>query len=160
MAIERITRIAHEVRVELQSWLKDKFREDLECTCGICSYTLYRVLCAVGYNAELVESVDNNEGHCWVEVGGYVVDLTATQFGYREVVFVRRIAAYNIFPGGVEFEENKYNYLKRGRPAVISVLGWGLGQSPREYMKHVDSLVRRFRNGGKKAIKKNNRSRT
>ena len=48
--------------------------------CLLASRTLEAILNHFGYDAKVVGTSDLS-GHFWVEVGNYIIDITATQFG-------------------------------------------------------------------------------
>ena len=58
---------------------------DLCGLCGIASAYLASLLRARGLEAEVVVWSSSCEGHCYVECGGYLVDVTSTQFGRQKV---------------------------------------------------------------------------
>jgi hypothetical protein len=65
---------------------------NLSGMCAIASFTLARALESEGIIAIPIQGyVDNGGGHCWIEVAGNVVDVTATQFdrfkGYPYLTF-------------------------------------------------------------------------
>lgn len=62
------------------------FDQDLCCACAVASEALARFLRREGFDARFVEGqyvpwdLDGDTNHCWVEVGKWIVDITATQF--------------------------------------------------------------------------------
>ncbi len=91
-----------------------------------------------GYDAVVVRAWYHGSNHCWVAVDGHVVDITATQFGHFDTVYVTPIGAN---PG---YEFANWGRLKRwdwmedaldvfalsDADAVKHVSRWGSGQSP------------------------------
>lgn len=55
--------------------------------CAIASAHLFNELKHAGYKP-VIHATDE---HCWVEVSGTVVDITAMQFGYKDIVIANRI---------------------------------------------------------------------
>lgn len=74
---------------------RGRFAEDLNgaCCVAVC-------LLAITYEAHGIACVNEGAwlsrydcGHEWIAVGGVPVDITATQFGYPELVRLRRVVA-------------------------------------------------------------------
>jgi hypothetical protein len=63
-------------------------KADLFSMCAVASATLFRELCRrrIGKNPKVVEGEYWAKEHCWVEVDGYVVDITASQFKGPQIV--------------------------------------------------------------------------
>ncbi len=78
---KKIKRIAMRVRKVMIAHAETVgYRSDLGGMCAVASFTLSRMLCREGIPAYPVVGYCCGEGHCWVEVNGKVVDITATQF--------------------------------------------------------------------------------
>lgn len=60
----------------------DLFPDTLDGMCGIASAYLFKELKKHKLNPTLAE----NSSHCFILCKGYIVDITASQFGYRRVV--------------------------------------------------------------------------
>lgn len=100
MQTERlIERAGWVVRDEIQSFVitqspMDFDSESLQGACGIASLLLNRVLRRLGVKSEFVMGCYKDdwgdENHCWVEIPelNRVVDITATQFGVSDEVFI------------------------------------------------------------------------
>lgn len=58
---------------------------DLTGMCGIASGKLWSMLTESGFNARIAIRNKVGDGHCFVIVDNYIVDVTATQFGLRAV---------------------------------------------------------------------------
>jgi hypothetical protein len=56
----------------------------LERLCGVASGHLFTQL----RKAKLKARIRMNDCHCFVEYGGFIVDITATQFGRRKVLII------------------------------------------------------------------------
>jgi hypothetical protein len=96
---QRVLEVAARVRAAAELLAeRKKRRADLGGMCAIVSAALVRALWQAGIASELVEghyrAIVRDRvpggfgcwhrypvGHCWVHVGGFVLDLTATQFG-------------------------------------------------------------------------------
>jgi hypothetical protein len=65
-------------------------REDLGCMCATASFALYTELKKNGYDCVFVSGRFKDWcDHCWVEIDGMIVDITATQFsGIEDDVLV------------------------------------------------------------------------
>jgi hypothetical protein len=63
-------------------------QENLEMMCAVASATLFRELCrrGIGKNLRVVEGEYWQKEHCWVEVSGYIVDITASQYRGPRIV--------------------------------------------------------------------------
>jgi hypothetical protein len=98
--------------------------------CAIASIVLWRALRAAGFrDTSVVRGWYFGSNHCWVEVEGLLVDVTATQFGAtRAVVFEpvehARIHGYELFKGPYSAD--------RDEAALRSTSTWCEGQSPCE----------------------------
>jgi len=82
-------KIAKKVRKTLDSLVEDgifTFSSDLCGLCAIGSWFLVKKLREKGYNAELYISEAGN--HVWCQVGKTVIDVTVTQFGHREKIYL------------------------------------------------------------------------
>lgn len=64
-------------------------KDNLQGMCGISSYSLYKALMEINIPATLQLGVHKSYGtaHCWVETDK-VIDITATQFGRPEAVYI------------------------------------------------------------------------
>ena len=60
----------------------DLFPDTLDGMCGIASAYLFKELKRYKLNPTLAE----NNNHCFILCKGYIIDITASQFGYRRVV--------------------------------------------------------------------------
>lgn len=119
-----VVRAAHEVRSEFErvaereeSWYIN--RKNLAGLCARASYALVLALAAEGVEAELVLGRYDGKGHCWVEVAGHVVDVTATQFGTKRRVAVSKVGA-----------NKKYSEFARGDDALHLTETWPFEQQP------------------------------
>lgn len=92
--LDEIKRIAKEVRNNAVSVLtkpKYGFREDLHGACGICSMALKESIEKIIPEAKpiVVHGLFRKiNWHCWVEINGSIIDVTATQFGVKEKVLI------------------------------------------------------------------------
>ncbi len=91
-AKSQLVKIATEVREWAEDWnkLHDMFSYDLCGMCAIAAAELHRALVLNGYEPLIIVSEDNGACHCFVVCDGYLLDVTATQFGefYNEPVVV------------------------------------------------------------------------
>ena len=88
--------IASIVRLKMEELLGTEMfqdvSEDLCGACAICSVALCKSLKRFGYKADLVHGMYQGYAcHCWVELDGKIYDMTATQFGIIEKVFITDI---------------------------------------------------------------------
>ena len=138
LAATELERLGRAVRRELSPLLlrgikSGDFYGDFGGACAIVSYTMYRVLRKQGLEPTLALAGGRFRTylHCWVEVDGFIVDLTATQFGYkRPVQVVTRPSEWH------------KPLISRGRRVITEVKGWH-GQSPLRHRHTIDSVVNR-----------------
>lgn len=105
---------------------------DLDCYCAIASFKIWSALKKLGYSPTFVEYLGGKygelcryEGHCFVICNGYLIDVTATQFGWKEPVVVRT------------FREELYWYITHSARTVDGIKkllkNWPVEQKPRRY---------------------------
>jgi hypothetical protein len=88
----KIREIGTRVRNLCLKKYEKRFSSSLAECCAIASGRLYKELVKEGFKPVIVETTytDRNEeddyGHCYILVDGYVLDVTATQFGQSEPV--------------------------------------------------------------------------
>jgi len=93
-----ILSVAREVRAKCVKFaLSDKARNydfhtrsDLECMCAVASHALVMALKKKGCHGHIVCGDFNGNDHCWVDIYGHVVDITASQFGFPDIVIVTK----------------------------------------------------------------------
>ena len=68
--------------------------DELEGFCGIASARLLKHLQAAGLDAKVIEAPPGSYSHFFIEVEGYLVDITASQFGKPRIV-IRRLSSVN-----------------------------------------------------------------
>lgn len=95
-----LLKAAIHVRNEIEDFVfgQDRFNfdpENLQGACAIASYTLHRTLNNLHIPNRFVmgwfrDKWSNDENHCWLEVGEHIVDITATQFGISDKVYVTK----------------------------------------------------------------------
>ena len=68
----------YQIAANVRSWAKrrNKYNPTLERWCGICSVRLWRKLKVAGFSPKIA----HNDGHAFVIVDGYLVDVTSSQF--------------------------------------------------------------------------------
>lgn len=85
-------KIAQKVRKKCEKYVKGLensiYGETLSCLCAVASKALQNELVEAGYNTKLVYGNAFGDTHCWVELDGKIYDITATQFGVEEKVYV------------------------------------------------------------------------
>lgn len=92
---EKLQELAHKIRRKSEIYArKHNYENNLEQLCMITSYALGKEMKKLGMRPKFIEG--NNEVgcnlHCWIEWRGLVIDLTATQFGCPDKVFIKRLA--------------------------------------------------------------------
>lgn len=131
MKIEHVHKIASKVRRQCQGFRRTKAcdpydfknKSDLDCMCAVASFALKSALNKRGAKAKVVFGVMKQHGdtkprfdHCWVRVGRNYVDITATQFGYKEKVLISKK------------DDNKYRAWKEHERE--EEIKWGFEQNP------------------------------
>jgi hypothetical protein len=118
----------------------------LEGACGVASYALLRALKMRGRRATFVQGWHECDcggercaagiGHCWVQTGGEIVDITAAQF---------HIDATPVFVPESEAELERYKAERRGTRAIHAARSWYRLQqswlSPLFEPRAIDALV-------------------
>lgn len=88
MDLSKVERIAHEVRTQLDIWWPAQHSCNTTDLCGCCvigSTKLMLELQKQGFDCQVAIT----ECHGFVEIGKYVVDVTATQFNFTEQVLIK-----------------------------------------------------------------------
>lgn len=142
MAHRPITRdiieLAYKVRRAVKRWTRDNCEVDPEDLCGACaiaSYTLYKALQNKGYRPTLVCAVNGFEGHCWVELRGHIIDVTATQFDPE-------LPLVHVVP--VNEQEFDFTDLYLNKQALKETSSWR-AQSPLRYEPQIRRFLREVR---------------
>ena len=74
---------------ERASRLDDSDPDDLSCYCAIASVKLSMLLTAAAIKHRIAMADDLCGSHVFVLVDGWIVDVTATQFGVDDKIFVK-----------------------------------------------------------------------
>ena len=119
-------------RLESISVKTGAFPASLEGACAIASFALARDYVKNGYDALVVHSrrndIENKISieHCWVEIDGHGIDITATQFGKRP-----KILAFHLNKAPEEYrlgQIDRYHPMDPSTKKVFS--GWPEYQQP------------------------------
>lgn len=134
----RVLRIARDVRrCVVRRARREGQPKNLEGLCLRASYMLDHALTRAGFKARCVEGLFEEAGHCWVQVGRYIVDITATQFDERAVLVVglrdKRYVEMHDFPL-VELAPDEFDRERRQFP------GWYSGTPKPEDLRAVERL--------------------
>lgn len=130
-----IRRLARRVRMYLRAFRETVgvIYEDMAGACAIGSMILYKILRAIGLPATFVVGCYSRgihrSSHAWLELDGEIIDVTATQFGYRTAVLF------------TDAEDDHYEQCKRGPLAIRIVNTWSKGQAPSEHSDFIDAAV-------------------
>jgi len=133
----RLTELGRALRKEMKPFIKkheSDFYGNFGGACGVMSYAMYQVLKRLGLKPVLALAGPQTQTfqHCWVEVDGLIVDLTATQFGYDKTVQVTsRPSEWH--------KPLKY----RGHRVINELKTWHDGQSPMNNRRAVNAAVNR-----------------
>lgn len=117
-------------------------RKDLSCMCAIASMALAKVLRKFKIKANVVDGSfiydqsNHTFGHCWVECGNHIIDITATQFKIYQDIFITH-------------KRNNLNYIKGIiKNKIIYFSDWPNTQQPN------DNIVRRLVNNSLMVLRK------
>lgn len=151
--LDRVRRLAGEVRWFVEAHHKEfgvnvYDIDSLEGACAAASYVLADLLHHHGFDAVIAGS----SAHFWVEVGGYIVDITATQWPNWHAPPVFIVQMKEDFPRveWLEFYEDtrSENAVDEGQPARYPhpeyetfLKYWGLRDRLREYVRR---LIEKF----------------
>ena len=94
--------------------------KDLACMCAVASSFLQNILAEENIRVNLREMQGKYGGHCFNEIDGTVIDITATQFGARNHVVIKNLKDH----------EKWLKELGAKRSHIIKKVMWGMGQSP------------------------------
>lgn len=132
-----VAMLARLVREHASRWVRKDagIGTDLGGACAIASYALWRVLKAKGHAATLVYQTDMAEAHCWVEVYGHVIDITASQYGGPDVAITR---VGN--PPDWAYAYTDFTHRRINQEAVREVKRWD-DQNPLKYHRKIERLV-------------------
>lgn len=91
--LKKLVILAHEARKHVEG-LRD-YGEDLHLACGVSSVHLMSMsfknnIFPTFVSGYFKDKIGCSVPHCWVEYYGYVVDITATQFGSNQKVYVAK----------------------------------------------------------------------
>lgn len=101
-------------------------RHDLCGMCAIAAAVLHARLVKHGLHAWFVVWHGDGHGHCYVECGDYLIDITASQFGRNEIEIVRKDAK----PDEVYWQgQIPFGHLHQLR-AHLTCQGWTEDQPP------------------------------
>ena len=137
--------LAHKVRIAVEelannlepTWMI--YKEDLAGMCAIASRALCTVLRSHGYRAKFVLAQYGLGSHCWVELDGWIIDITATQFesNYPPV----HIVSISLDDGPIN---DRYRLCERCNPKHVNESYWGI-TAPILYKKWMLELVNNLR---------------
>jgi hypothetical protein len=138
--LPEVESLAAQVRERVAEWVEraPSIEPDLGGACAIASYALWRVLRARGFPAVFVFQADSELAHCWVELNGYVVDITATQFGGPPIAIFRVGEKPDWWEDLDDLPHRSIN-----QEAMRRVSKWK-EQSPQKYHAKVERLVGRL----------------
>jgi hypothetical protein len=126
-----VQKIGKAIRKEILSW--KAFEADLACACCIASYMLWKALKKLGEDPDLVFGYYEDSEHCWVELKGKVIDLTATQFDLTHEVY---ITSYNKNTG--------YQPEKCNRSVLDELHKWPEDQSPDTFRPKIEAFLKQL----------------
>ena len=134
---ERLANLTLRVRNAVIRWVENNedIDEDLCGACAIASVTLHKALKSLGFKSTIAEFHSNCGGfHCWVEVGNWCCDPTASQFGDYPAAYVVQKQSYDIL--------NKYKgTIVRGNAAERSIKVWYKPHNPIRYKNKINRFL-------------------
>ena len=114
--MKTIIQVAEKVRDSIAKELGDSFPSGLGGDCAVSSYTLHKKLNRLGFKSKFVQGHYRMMEHCWVEIDNLIIDITATQFGIKEKVYITRTNDKNYQPTRKRFLKKEFklwpNYQK------------------------------------------------
>lgn len=127
MVTAQVREIARQVRVYVKRQVRSENCEGfinkatLAGACAMASWELVLRLRAAGIACQFVNGEYDGAGHCWVQIGDYdVVDITATQFGVKDKVYVTTYA-----------DDTGYRAWAFDQDALELTQTWPIPQQPR-----------------------------
>jgi hypothetical protein len=131
--------VSSTIRKHVQCWTKDNYfidPDDLAGACAIASYTLWRVLRRRGHKADFIACYYTDySAHCWVELTGYIIDLTATQFDPDH-------PPVRIFPAHKKPKSEYSGTIVKNTKAIKELFENWDSQSPTKYLRKIETLVK------------------
>lgn len=123
----------------------DVYGPDLGGMCAVASYTLWQLLLSAGFRKAKFAF---NPIHCWVELDGWVIDVTATQFDKRlpkvHVVRIGEPVRSNHPWDRSERITLSYDAQSYGEKAVYHADHWDTGQAPTYHAAGAKRIVNRI----------------
>jgi hypothetical protein len=104
----------------------------LSGVCGIASYSLYRVYREHKYNAKLACGSFKDWPHAFLICDGFIIDITATQFGISDEVYISKSDSVNY----------KVKYINE--QAIESLKRWPVSKQPFQYKEEIDKLLAKY----------------
>jgi hypothetical protein len=138
--------IANDARIQCEQLQKEygTWRDNLCGMCAIASSMIFNECKRQGIRAKFVYADKKYEGHCWIEVQGYIIDVTATQFGKGiDSVIVERKQNITNTVLLQDWYDNPRVVIKKAcsiRSINSFVKDWCDTQQPK-ILKNLDSLV-------------------
>lgn len=88
---DKIPTKALKIAKEIRKWGEKEDKKvmnegDLSCLCEECSSRIYKKLLRMGFDPIYAHNI----WHCFVILDGWIIDVTATQFGEKEKIFIRK----------------------------------------------------------------------
>lgn len=147
MIDKNIQNTCTDVYTNVRKWIDKIYDIDInnmQGACAIASYTLYRSLKKKGYSADFVLAwnEDAYEGHAWIEINNYVIDLTYKQFNYifeNDILIIKKEEYSRNIP-----TINNFNIIYKNRKAIKEVKTWTKNQNPFNYLRQINSYLRKI----------------
>lgn len=125
MATLKVRSIALKVRKLIEDTAKhynyDFFDKNLGCACAVSSFLLHKELKKNKIKSKFVWGFFNNWPHCWNVIDNSILDITATQFGESDSVYL------------TDLEDDRYVAHLFDKDAVKSLYNWPFEQNPKNY---------------------------
>lgn len=98
MKYTNIRSIAKAARIDLEKIVLEEYNDlDMTGWCGVAAIHLWKEFKKKRAKPKLILAEGGFFEHCWIEIGDYAIDITATQFdwGRRRKVVCENIITYN-----------------------------------------------------------------
>jgi hypothetical protein len=89
--IEKLIEVIRPIRLKIYLKYQSRFGDDLGGCCAIASGILFEQLSQNFKNIKIVISTEINDSgcsHCFLIYKGYIIDITATQFGHNKEILI------------------------------------------------------------------------
>jgi hypothetical protein len=157
MELTTLISFGAQIRTNLEtlSLLKKSRIDGMAGYCGLGAVLLYRVAAIHNIKTDFVLGTfktptrkRKTSGHCWVEFGDHIIDVTASQFGMKPRVYVSDIG------------DDRYYFIAKNDNAIVAIENnWPDDQKPSMYAndvvliaKTIEEVVDKMRKRGQNVV--------